>query len=579
MTPLFSRTKEQRPVVISKIHRSARLLLLGIAALTGCQPEQPITPAPLTFKLPLPVSTRISPSLGAIHAQLKIPELGVNESLIVKSGKAATQHPIGEFPQGRYTIQIVFEVDSAEFGRQVIAKGERKEDLGGRLKKIVFEYSDYTYPDSDEDHYNNLVELYQGHDPNDGNDAPRAARVFVTSSGGTANLSSWPDAGGKTGLAAGDAICQAHAKRAGLGGKWVAWLSNGETDAYCRVHDLGGKKSQACGQPRTPAEAGPWIRMDGYPFAPSITALTRDIEIYTPVIFDEFGHHFSDLSTPGKKLFFSYWTGTSKYGVGMKESGFYPEVVETTFGLDCLDWTSDSPELHSFSGTINASGPNWTEGLSAACDKIQSLLCLEVDKHVPLPQVRDRNKGLKAFVTSASGNGNLASWEAANGKTGIAAGDEICRALARDARLEHAERFKAFLGDDSTRAIDRLIADGPWIRLDGVPVAQSKQDFTRKIMSADPVIIGGGLFTSLSVNEHGEYNRDQFLNNQSAWTGTDWDGQTTPYHCSNWGSDNRDDLGVSSLTNWASWPWLMDPNIALSCDSEAAIYCFEDIQP
>ncbi|HEX7318727.1 MAG TPA: hypothetical protein VF399_00005, partial [bacterium] len=37
-------------------------------------------------------------------------------------------------------------------------------------------------------------------------------------------------------------------------------------DAYCRVHNLTGKKSANCGQPALPASAGPWVRMDGFPF-------------------------------------------------------------------------------------------------------------------------------------------------------------------------------------------------------------------------------------------------------------------------------------------------------------------------
>ena len=63
--------------------------------------------------------------------------------------------------------------------------------------------------------------------------------AFVTSSSGTGNLGSWPDAGsglpgvgGFVGLDAADAICQAHASRAGLSGTYVAWLSDASTDAY-----------------------------------------------------------------------------------------------------------------------------------------------------------------------------------------------------------------------------------------------------------------------------------------------------------------------------------------------------------
>ena len=576
--PLPNR-RGQRTSSVIKVFPCAFGLFFATASISGCLPKQQPSATPITITLPPPlISPRGASDIGTIHAQLIIPELAIDEPLAISNGIATTQHPIAEFPQGRYTIQIVFEVDSPEFGRQTIAKGERKEDFGSRLKKVVFEYVDYTYPDSDGDHYSNLIELSLGNDPNDGNDTPRAARVFVTSSGGTGDLSTWPDAAGNTGLAAADAICQAHAERANLSGDWVAWLSDDENDAYCRVHQQGGKKSDACGQKKTPTEAGPWIRMDGYPFAPSIASLTNDFEIYTPVIFDEFSRHFSDLSDPGKKLFFGYWTGTSPYGVGPKESGLHPELIDE-LGNNCDNWTSASQELTAFSGIISASGPNWTYSTEPTCNMAQSLLCFEVGKHVPLPQVREDTQGLKAFVTSASGTGNLATWDGANGKTGIAAGDEICRSLAKNARLENAEHFKAFLGDDTTSAVERLVADGPWVRLDGVPLAQSKKDFPRKIISAAPIHIDGGLFTSLSVDEHGKYSRKIARPDQSAWTGTDWDTLTTPRHCSNWRSSDSNDLGGISLTTWASWTWLQDPGIALSCNLKLALYCFEDIQP
>ncbi len=49
-------------------------------------------------------------------------------------------------------------------------------------------------------------------------------QVFVTSVKGSGDLSTWPDANGKTGIEAGDAICQARAQTAGLSGTFIAWL-------------------------------------------------------------------------------------------------------------------------------------------------------------------------------------------------------------------------------------------------------------------------------------------------------------------------------------------------------------------
>jgi hypothetical protein len=113
--------------------------------------------------------------------------------------------------------------------------------------------------------------------------APEAAlaafrRVFVTSVSGTGNLHSWPDAGGQSGVAAGDAICQARAAAGGLSnpGLYVAWLSDGTTDAYCHLHNLTGTKAANCGQGTLPAAAGPWLRTDGKPWAGDVTPMVHD---------------------------------------------------------------------------------------------------------------------------------------------------------------------------------------------------------------------------------------------------------------------------------------------------------------
>jgi len=45
----------------------------------------------------------------------------------------------------------------------------------------------------------------------------------------------------------------------------------------------------------------------------------------------------------------------------------------------------------------------------------------------------------RAFVTSASGTGNLNSWPDAGGLFGLAAGDAICRAQATAAGLPNAK--------------------------------------------------------------------------------------------------------------------------------------------
>ena len=63
--------------------------------------------------------------------------------------------------------------------------------------------------------------------------------AFVTSAMGNGNLSTWPDAvtAGASGIDAGDAICRKRAELAGLANpqNFVAWLSDANSDAYCRL--------------------------------------------------------------------------------------------------------------------------------------------------------------------------------------------------------------------------------------------------------------------------------------------------------------------------------------------------------
>ena len=117
-----------------------------------------------------------------------------------------------------------------------------------------------------------------------------AKKVFVTSASGTGNLGSWPQAGGHTGLAAGDAICRSLAADAGLADASLfrAWLSTSTTDAYCHVAGFAGKKSSNCGQPSLP-DAGPWQRTDGVSFSHRLSDLTSTFDVLHPPLLDENG--------------------------------------------------------------------------------------------------------------------------------------------------------------------------------------------------------------------------------------------------------------------------------------------------
>ena len=131
-------------------------------------------------------------------------------------------------------------------------------------------------------------------------------RVFATSS---------QQAGDFGGIAGGDAICQAAASAAKLGGTFKAWLSDGSTKASARI-----------------AAVGPWSLVDGTPVFPlaNVSSPLHDLDM------DESGQ------TGQKGL---VWTGTSPGGGAMIETctGWSSRGVSGTSGYPHVttQWTDD----------------------------------------------------------------------------------------------------------------------------------------------------------------------------------------------------------------------------------------------
>ncbi len=362
--------------------------------------------------------------------------------------------------------------------------------------------------------------------------------VFGTSVTGNGDLSSWADAGGDTGLAAGDAICQARADAAGLTGNFAAWLSDDNDDAYCRIHNLTGKKSANCGQSSLPVAAGPWVRTDGFPFGESINQLLNSGTVYTPVRYDEFGTLMSGQSD-------YYFTGSTQKG-----------TLSSSNPSPCSNWTSGA-DSYVISSSPNTTSYTWSAIYSSNCDYDQSLLCFQTGTGPSLPAFSSTGK--KTFVTSVSGTGDLSSWADAGGNTGLAAGDAICQARAGAAGLANAANFKAWLSDSSTDAKDRLTSDGPWVRLDGVKVADSNAD-----------LIDGSLFTTINLTETGTYYGSTY-----AWTGTSYDGIKKTNTCNDW-IDGTDTYKGARSYIWDAGTQWSDAGWGLCSFTFFYLYCFED---
>jgi hypothetical protein len=165
-----------------------------------------------------------------------------------------------------------------------------------------------------------------------------AAIVFATSERGPGALSSWPEAEGATGLAAGDAICSNLAEAASLPqpDRFVAWLSTTGVDAIDRI-----------------TTDGPFKRIDAFTVAGNRADLS-DGSVDTSLHMTEKGDYFDDTV--------SVFTGTGGDGVWT--------------GLSCNDWFGTSPAeatagLASYAGIVD-----WTDNWEAGCGTQGSLYCI-----------------------------------------------------------------------------------------------------------------------------------------------------------------------------------------------------------
>jgi EGF domain len=374
-----------------------------------------------------------------------------------------------------------------------------------------------------------------------GTTCQRQRVAFVTSTTGNGNLSTWTGAGLSTGVAAADAVCQTRATLAGLPGTYVAWMSDSTSDAYCRVHGLTGKKSGNCGQATLPVAAGPWVRPDGQPFAPTIDRLLAPTRAtFRPASMTELGTEVAALD--------KVYTGTDDAGVLTSAA--------------CTDWTTSSFSIRGAMGEAHGGGTSWTDalGLDPTCDTFGRLRCVQTTSGPALPSRHQPAK--KAFLTSVTGTGNLSTWTDAGGATGITAADAICQARARFAGYANSQSFKAWASSSSFSATSRFLTNGPWARPDGVVIAPSKATLTTA---------GGRLTAPLYLTETNAYITGN-ADTGSVWTGTSTSGFSSSFHCSSWtfasssGTTGRFDLSdgrwVSAITN--------------VCTEVQRLYCLED---
>ena len=361
--------------------------------------------------------------------------------------------------------------------------------------------------------------------------ADAALRMFVTS--GTHN-------GDFNGPGGADAFCQSAADNATpqLVGTFKAWISTAADDAYCRVSGFSGKYGANCGQAQLP-NPGPWQRVDGLPFARSLQAMTTFSQVLTPGHVDENG----DLVAPDATFAF---TGTNFAGV-------FPGV-----GNDCGGWDDATVSFVTY-GSPHSGPAYWTNfGQDDVCSQAHRLYCFEVGPSTPLPVYE--YDGALAFITSTPHDGNYG---------GLAGADTVCQNLATTEGLPNASSFVAWLSTQSEDAIDRLTWDGPYKRVDGVPIAADKADLVDAATPQGSALVAGIWKTEADVS-----------NFFFAFTGTKIDGTADAETCNNWlsnlGTDHAEfGLGTSSLGTWTQ-----DSAGAsvLPCSSTSYyLYCFSNV--
>jgi hypothetical protein len=362
-------------------------------------------------------------------------------------------------------------------------------------------------------------------------------RMFVTSAKGNGDLSSWPQADGLHGLAAGNRICQNLAAAAHLANAstFQAWLSDASTDAACNIKARSGHPP-TCGA-FTVNNPGPWARTDGAPFARSVASLTAG-EVLTIPRFDENG------SALPVDVF--VWTGTRPNG--------------TLNPLDCSDsagaaW-NDTGALGA-AGNLGYGPAEWTERSFADCTLEAHLYCFQHSLFGGPPFAPFEREGTLVFHTSTGYPGKLDLAPEAAGLESLAAGDAICRARARAGGLPAPDSFHAWLSVSSVSALDHLDHDGPFKRPDGIEIADSKADLT-----------DGELANAIVETERLAYSV------AAIWTGTDDTGGYDDRNCDDWTQDSEFLQGLhghsGGITHWSEFA----PD---NCSAQRALYCFSDI--
>ena len=215
-----------------------------------------------------------------------------------------------------------------------------------------------------------------------------------------------------------DGICDVAAAKAGLPGRYRAWLSTMQINAMDRLKGARG-----------------WILTDGRPFADTVADIVAG-RIFNPPSADEYGQKHDE----GTMVF----TGT------IPEGGVNWERT-------CNDWSTR--EGGAGAGYRDGTTRTWTEADFYDCQLLAPIYCFGIDKAATLTP--PMAVGKLAWLSTGYFRAN----------TGVHGADTVCADEAAAAGL--TGRYKALISTTTTSAADRFITTPigtVWVRRDGFPL-------------------------------------------------------------------------------------------------------------
>ena len=336
-------------------------------------------------------------------------------------------------------------------------------------------------------------------------------RVFLSGPTYTGNLG---------GLSGADQACNLVAHNAGLGGTWMAWMSDASVSAPDRL--MGD---------------GPWVRIDGQLIASSKADLI-DGALGNWLNVTENGFSLLD----GTRVM----TATDDHGVPSE--------------YDCDGWTSNAASKFAIAGTPFAAG-GWSLSELRPCSFGTRLYCFEQrvsasatpTPTIARPPTPTPCTNCRVFISSNSYNGAVGGSFA---PIGVLAGDATCQSLADAAGL--GGRWMAWLSTSLLPIASRLPSDGPWRKVNGELVASTKAD-----------LVDGTLATPIDRDQTGLLVAASTL----VWSGTTSAGLGTGTDCSGWRANVNTFSGTYGRRSATDATWTQFSTV--TCNFTRRLYCFE----